>query len=74
VTINAVVTERGTPRLELTNFVPSGTSGGGVFWESHHVANTWYDGIVYDDTSGAVSRQFSVAALNSRQVAAQLQE
>jgi hypothetical protein len=72
VTINDVETERGTPRLELASFVPSGTSGGGVFWKGYHVANTWYNETVYADTNGAVSRQFSVAALNSPQVAAQL--
>ena len=72
VTIDDVETERGTPRLELASFVPSGTSGGGVFWKGYHVANTWYNGTVYADTNGAVSRQFSVAALNSLQVAAQL--
>jgi hypothetical protein len=73
VTINDVVTEGGTPRLELANFVPSGTSGGGEFWKGYHIANTWYNGTVYGDTNGAVSRQFSVAALNSPQVAAQLE-
>jgi len=72
VTIEDVITESGTLRLELGNLVTSGTSGGGVFWNGYHVANTWYNGTVYDERNGTVSRQYSVVALNSPQIAAPL--
>jgi hypothetical protein len=73
VTIDDVITESGTARLELANFVRPGASGGGVFWNGYHVANTWSQVTTRDEDSGAVLRQYSVAALNSTQVAAQFQ-
>jgi hypothetical protein len=42
VTTNDVVTERGTPRLELDNPVALSASGAGVFWNGHNIANNWY--------------------------------
>lgn len=72
VTIDGISTENNTPRLELDSLVTLGTSGGGVFWNGYHVANTRSQVVAYDEKSGAVLRQFSVAALNSPQVAAQL--
>jgi hypothetical protein len=73
VTIDDVITERGTPRLELDSLVTSGASGGGVFWNGYHIANNWYLAMAYADDRGAIPRQYSVAALNSPQIAAQLQ-
>jgi hypothetical protein len=73
VTIHDVVTHNGTPRLVLDNFVTLGTSGGGVFWHGYHVANTWSQKTVLNADSGAVLRQYSVAALNSSQVTTQIQ-
>jgi hypothetical protein len=69
VTIDDVVTDNGTPRLELDSDVALGTSGGGVFWNGYHIANTWSQASVLNASSGAVSRRYSVAALNSPQVA-----
>ena len=72
VTIEDVMTGIGTPRLELGSLVTLGTSGGGVFWKGYHIANTWYQATAYADDRAAVPRQYSVAALNSPRIAAQL--
>lgn len=72
VTIDDISTENDTPRLELDSQVTLGASGGGVFWNGYHVANTWYQAAVTDETGEAILRQYSVAALNSPQIAAQL--
>ena len=71
VAIEDVVTERGTSRLELANLVTSGTSGGGVFWNGYHIANTWYQAYVFAENGVTISRHFSAAALNSPEVAVQ---
>jgi hypothetical protein len=73
VTIDEIKTNNGTPRLELDNIVAEGASGGGVFWNGSHVANTWSQKTVLNANSGAVLRQYSVAALNSPQVTAPIQ-
>jgi hypothetical protein len=73
VTIDAIVTDNGTPRLELDSTVPVGTSGGGVFWNGYHIANTWSQRTAQYVSDGTVARRYSVAALNSPQVMAQLQ-
>ena len=70
VTIDKVIRQGGTPRVELTNFVRPGASGGGVFWKGYHIANTWSQVTVCDSSSGAVVGQHSVAALNSPHVTA----
>jgi hypothetical protein len=70
VTIDEIVTDNGTPRLELDSTVAAGTSGGGVFWNGYHVANTWSQTSVLNVSDGTVARRYSVAALNSPQVAA----
>ena len=68
-----IVTERGTSSLELANLVTSGTSGGGVFWNGYHIANTWYQAYVFAENGVTISRHFSAAALNSSQVAARFE-
>jgi len=73
VTIEEVRTENGPPRLKLTNYVIPGASGGGIFWNGNHIANTWSQVTAYDESKGVVLYQHSVAALNSPQVTAQLQ-
>jgi hypothetical protein len=73
VRIDEVITGRGTPRLELDSPVSTGASGGGVFWNGYHIANNWCLAMAYADDWGAIPRQYSVAALNSPQIAAQLQ-
>jgi hypothetical protein len=65
VLIKDVITENGIPRLILDNHVVSGSSGGGVFWNGYHIANTWSQVMVYDENRETVMDQFSVAALNS---------
>jgi hypothetical protein len=70
VAIEDVVTHSGTPRLELANVVMRGASGGGVFWNGYHIGNNWSQATTYDANSGAVTRQYSVVALNSNSVVA----
>ena len=72
VKVESVITEHGTPRLEVVNFVMPGASGGGVFWNGYHIANTWTREFVRNVHSRAILRRYSVAALNSPQVVAQL--
>jgi hypothetical protein len=69
VTIEGIITDGGTPRLELDNYVEGGASGGGVFWGGYHIANNWYRATTNNANSGAVIRQYSAAALNSAQAA-----
>jgi hypothetical protein len=71
-TIDKVIIDNGTPRLELANVVAPGASGGGVFWNGYHIANTWSRVTVSYQPSGAILDQFSVAALNSARVSGQL--
>jgi hypothetical protein len=66
--IDAMATSGGTPRLELANSVEIGASGGGVFWNGYHIANTWFRGTEYGG-SDIVMREYDVAALNSAQIA-----
>jgi hypothetical protein len=73
VTIEKIITASGTPRLELAGSVRPGASGGGLFWNGYHIANTKSQVTAYDENKGTVLRQYSVAALNSRQVTARLQ-
>lgn len=73
VTIEKVITEDNPPKLELANPVAPGTSGGGVFWNGYHIANTRSQVTAYGENSGVVLREYSVAALNSLQVAGQLE-
>jgi hypothetical protein len=72
VKVQTVITEHGTPRLEFANFVTPGASGGGVFWNGYHIANTWARESVRNVHSGAILRRYSVAALNSSRVVAEL--
>jgi hypothetical protein len=71
VMVENVLTERMPPSLEIANFVKEGTSGGGIFWNGYHIANTWYQATELDPSSGAELRQYSVAVLDSSEVAAQ---
>jgi hypothetical protein len=65
VTIEAIITDDGTPRLQLGNVLRSGSSGGGVFWHGYHIANNWSRTLVRDNESGEIVRKFSTVALNS---------
>ncbi len=49
--------------LELDNFVEQGASGGGVFYNGVHIGNNW-SRLTDRLETGAVVRQYSVAALN----------
>jgi hypothetical protein len=64
VRVTAVYATGDTPQMELDNFVEQGASGGGVFYEGVHVANTWLRQTERTADSGEVLRQYSIAALN----------
>ena len=74
VTIDEIITAGNSPKLELANSVAPGTSGGGVFWNGYHIANTLAQVTAYGQNSGVVLREYSVAALNSSQVAGTITE
>lgn len=71
VSIDTVLTDEGTPRLELNNFVRIGASGGPIFWNGFHVANNWARVSNYNAT-GEVVRAYSVGALNPPSIVEQL--
>ena len=56
------------PHLELDNYVLMGASGGGVFWQGHHIANNWAHGTIEDLESGSFVRSYSLVALNSKAI------
>ena len=65
-TVTQVVAHHTSPFVTLDNFVMPGASGGGVFWQGHHIANNWADVTVTNTDSGAFQEAFSLAALNSQ--------
>ena len=67
--VNKPRTEDGVQVIELNNYARSGSSGGGVFWNGNHIANNWSSSRVVTYPAGETSREYSVAALNSLQVA-----
>ncbi len=69
VTVDEVIIRNGVARLELVSTVIDGTSGGGVFWNGYHIANTWYRVTERRFWDGKLVRQYSVAALNPPTVA-----
>jgi hypothetical protein len=69
VVIDSITTDGDIPSLELANVAAPGASGGGVYWNGDHIANNWYRTSAVDANSGAVLRDFTVAALNSPRVA-----
>jgi hypothetical protein len=68
VTVDKVIASQAVPRIELAGFVKPGASGGGVFWNGNHIANTSSQVTVCANSNGAVLNQHSVAALNSPQL------
>jgi len=69
VTVRAIRLEEGIPTLVLSNFVNRGASGGGVFWNGTHIANTWFRVTAVGKESRQIRQRYSVAALNSPQLA-----
>lgn len=65
VRVSAIGEKNGTPVLELDNFVEPGASGGGIFYEGHHLGNNWIRTTDKEATSGQIVRQFTLAALNT---------
>jgi hypothetical protein len=53
------------PQIEVDNFVRAGSSGGGLFWNGRHIGNTWARNIELDTATDAVTRRFTIVALNS---------
>lgn len=69
VRVEAVNLDSEVATVELNNFVEQGASGGGVFYDGILIANNWARQTERLE-SGAVVRQYSVAALNPTQVLA----
>ena len=69
VRVAAVHLDSGAAFIELDSFVEQGASGGGVFHNGVHVANNWTRQTDRLE-SGAIVRQYSVAALNPANVLA----
>lgn len=68
VTIKSIGIDGNTPVIFLNNFNQAGSSGGGVFWQGFHIANTWQHTTVYVKGTTSIVRQYSSAALNSNQL------
>ena len=65
VLVEDVNTENGVPQLKLGNGLTKGASGGGVFYNGVHVANNWTTNNSYNQQTGDLLNQYSVAAVNS---------
>ncbi len=72
--VEAVHVENGVPQLRLANGLTEGASGGGVFWNGIHVANNWSCVNNYNQQTGELVHQYSVAAVNAGQSLMQLSE
>jgi hypothetical protein len=68
--VTQVINHPDSPHLELDHYAMMGASGGGVFWQSHHIANNWAHGTTTDTGSGAFMQAYSLAALNSHSIVA----
>jgi hypothetical protein len=72
--VTAVYNEGGAPYVELDTFVEQGASGGGVFYNGYHIANNWSRNTDHQADTGAVLRQYSLAALNTVSLAVSASE
>jgi hypothetical protein len=65
--ITAVHDEQNPPCLEMANHIMPGASGGAIYWQGYHIANSWLNG-----TKTSPKRehpcQYSKAALNSAEL------
>jgi hypothetical protein len=64
VTIEEVNLDGEQPTIMLGNPLQLGASGGGVFWEGHHIANNWMR-LRFVDANDQITREASLAALNT---------
>lgn len=69
VPIKAIRFDEGVPTLVLANFVNRGASGGGIFWNGTHIANTWFRVTAVGKETRQIRQRYSVAALNSARLA-----
>jgi hypothetical protein len=66
-TVKEINVDDGIPRLVLADGITLGASGGGIFWQGHHIANNWLlvqELGASDELLGTTTK----AALNSVQV------
>ncbi len=68
--VTVIQPEGGLQSIELDTYVQQGASGGGIFYNGVHIANNWSRNIDRLADTGEIVRQYSVAALNTPQVAA----
>lgn len=62
--VEDVRNESGTSIIAISKASQLGASGGGVFWQGHHIANNWASVEVFG-AEGELVRRYSKAALNS---------
>jgi hypothetical protein len=67
-TVTEIVPDHATPHLVLDNYVMPGASGGGVFWNGYHIANTWADVTVKNAATGEFLGSFSLVVLNDMNI------
>ncbi|MAU00167.1 MAG: hypothetical protein CL608_23755 [Anaerolineaceae bacterium] len=65
-TVTEIVQDHATPHLVLDNYVMPGASGGGIFWNGYHIANSWADVTIKNARTGEFLGSFSLAALNDQ--------
>jgi hypothetical protein len=63
-TVTQIFKQHPSPHLQLDHYVMVGASGGGIFWQGHHVANNWAHATLTNPDSGAFTRAYTVTALN----------
>ncbi len=74
VQIDKLKLSEAVPQIQVNNFLRHGSSGGGVYWNGLHIGNNWARNSEADAASDAVTRRYSIIALNSAAVASFGQE
>jgi hypothetical protein len=69
--ITAVHDQQNPPCLEMANHIRPGASGGAIFWQGYHIANSWLNG-TKTNSAGGQTCPYSKAALNSGDLIAYL--
>ncbi len=67
VQVEKVITD-GVAYIEVDSFAMKGSSGGGAYWNGYHIGNIWAHNLEKDNSTGEVTRLYTMIALNSREV------
>jgi hypothetical protein len=68
VTIEEVITESIIPNIKLSDCIGSGASGGGVFWQGHHIGNNLSRSFKCNPDLDSATAYHSKVVLNSQPV------